>query len=71
MQSVLTIMSHGLHARSGGVDYFSLALGDSKAYSHDVRGQVSRRLELGLRFDCKRLHKEKLARGVDYLSISI
>ena len=23
-------MSHGLHARSGGVDYFSLVLGDSK-----------------------------------------
>ena len=35
-----------------------------------VRGQVSRRLELGLRFDCKRLHEEKLTRGVDYLSIS-
>ena len=28
-------VSHGLHARSGGVDYFSLALGDSKVYSHD------------------------------------
>jgi hypothetical protein len=36
-----------------------------------VRGQVSRWLELGLRFDCKQLHEEKLTRGRDYLSISI
>lgn len=34
-----------------------------------VRGQVSRRLELGLRFDCKRLHEERLTRSVDRLSI--
>jgi hypothetical protein len=38
---------------------------------YDGRGQVSRWLGLGLRFDCKRLHEEKLTRGVDYLSLSI
>ena len=32
-------MSHGLHARNGGVDYFSLALGDSKVYSHDFASE--------------------------------
>lgn len=43
----------------------------AKNKSMAVRGQVSRWLELGLRFDCKRLHEEKLTGAVDYLSISI